>query len=203
MLISTNKSKNWKHKWTIEQVSNADSLWWPSGAFHLNIQLIYIHTIIKTRGKIPVTFTFFQMQLLNIIFYIKQWLLFQSQGQFNGLHAKCAYNKPLLVPSLAHMEITSIKRHQQVVSTSTEIIKVKENRRQKWKVRRKQEEAIVMLEDKSSLEETGCSVTKRTEIFIIPLCLYSPPTCHSSQYYVRLSVTRSDSLIRCSSLGVS
>lgn len=38
------------------------------------------------------------------------------------------------------MEITSIKQHQQVVSTSTEIIKVKQNRRQKWKVRRKQEE---------------------------------------------------------------
>ncbi len=31
-----------------------------------------------------------------------------------------------------------------------------------------------MLEDKSSLEETGCSVTERVEIFIIPFCLYSP-----------------------------
>lgn len=60
-----------------------------------------------------------------------------------------------------------------------------------------------MLEDKSSLEETGCSLTERVEIFIIPFCLYSPPTCHSSQYYVHLSVTRSDSLILCSSLGVS
>lgn len=39
------------------------------------------------------------------------------------------------------MEIPSIKWHQQVVSMSTELIKVKENRIQKWKVRRKQDGA--------------------------------------------------------------